>query len=293
MQRGGRGGPMGASADMEGVLDRLVAGMTSLRHDGRFDEPNIDGTAGRLHQLRPLGMAAGPSGSTASACLWRATGDERLRAILEDWYAARLLGGAARAEREHDGADAGPVRPLGPRRATPAGRRRWRIGRARWPRTPPGRGRAGIQHDVSDRINAGELWDDTALHGRPLPRGLRRSVGPARPGRRGRAAVPRPRALSVGPPDGPVVPRLDLRGAPQLRAGAVGARQRLDRRRSRRPSRALHALRLGQVLPPRRAGQPDRRPPAAADRAGRLAHAPRRTPAPTRRRAPRPASPTP
>ena len=27
-------------------LDLLVGGMTRLRHDGRFDEPNLDGTAG-------------------------------------------------------------------------------------------------------------------------------------------------------------------------------------------------------------------------------------------------------
>ena len=40
-------------------LDRLIEGMVALRHDGRFDEPNLDGTRGRLHQLRQLGMAAG------------------------------------------------------------------------------------------------------------------------------------------------------------------------------------------------------------------------------------------
>jgi unsaturated rhamnogalacturonyl hydrolase len=33
-------------ADLRRRLKLLVNGMTSLRHDGRFTEPNLDGTAG-------------------------------------------------------------------------------------------------------------------------------------------------------------------------------------------------------------------------------------------------------
>ena len=43
---------------MRSRLNLLVQGMTGLRHDGRFDEPNLDGTAGDYISFDCLGVAA-------------------------------------------------------------------------------------------------------------------------------------------------------------------------------------------------------------------------------------------
>ncbi len=55
----------------------------------------------------------------------------------------------------------------------------------------------GLQHDASDRTNDGELLGRHALHGGPVPGGLRRSVGSPRPRGRGGAPVPRACPLSL------------------------------------------------------------------------------------------------
>lgn len=141
------------------ALNRLVGGLTALRDSGRFDEPNLDGTAGDYISFSAWEWPQGV-GLYGLVRLWRETGDEALRPILEDWYAAH-------AERGLPSLNVNTTAPmlalalLWDRTRDP----RWEAMLTGWadrviaeaPRTPEG----GIQHDVSDRINEGELWDDT------------------------------------------------------------------------------------------------------------------------------------
>lgn len=144
---------------MRDVLDRLVDGLTGLRDPGRFVEPNLDGTRGDYISFDSWEWPQGV-GLYGLVRLWRAGGEPRLRAILEEWYAralerglpplnvnttAPMLALALLWERTRDD--------------------RWRAVLDGWadrllaeaPRTPEG----GFQHDVSDKVNEGELWDDT------------------------------------------------------------------------------------------------------------------------------------
>lgn len=141
------------------VLDRLVDGLVGLRDEGRFLEPNLDGTRGDYISFDSWEWPQGV-GLYGLVRLWRDGDDPRLRAILEDWYAraldrglptlnvnttAPMLALALLWERTRD--------------------ERWRGVLDDWadrvmdeaPRTAEG----GFQHDVSDKVNEGELWDDT------------------------------------------------------------------------------------------------------------------------------------
>ncbi len=149
-----------ATADqIRTTLDTLVAGFTALKDDGAFDEPNLDGTAGDYISFDSWEWPQGV-GLYGLARLWRITGEDRYRVILEDWYARALDRG---------------LPPLNVNTTAPmlALSMLWRETRdPRWepvlsdwaarvsgeaPRTAEG----GFQHDVSDKINTGELWDDT------------------------------------------------------------------------------------------------------------------------------------
>ncbi len=140
-------------------LDKLVAGTTQLRHDGRFDEPNLDGTAGDYISFQSWEWPQGV-GLYGLVRLWLHGGDADVRTLLEDWYAARNAEG---------------LPPLNVNTTAPmlALSLLWRETRdERWtpvlnawadkvmnelPRTKEG----AFEHNVSDKINAGELWDDT------------------------------------------------------------------------------------------------------------------------------------
>ncbi len=140
-------------------LDQLVEGMTGLKHDGRFHEPNLDGSAGDYISFDSWEWPQGV-GLYGIARLWLFTRDNRLRTLLEDWYSARLseptpalnvnttapmlalslLWGETRDKRW--------LKPLDD----------WANAvMTRFPRTLE----AGFQHDVSDKVNDNELWDDT------------------------------------------------------------------------------------------------------------------------------------
>lgn len=150
---------MDAMADPQPTLDRLVGGMTDLRHDGRFDEPNLDGSAGDYIGFHSWEWPQGV-GLFGLAKLWIATGEDRYRRVLEDWYAARIAAGLP-------GLNVNTTAPMLALSVLWRETRdpRWEAPLADWadrvmtdaPRTPEG----GFQHDVSDRINTGELWDDT------------------------------------------------------------------------------------------------------------------------------------
>ncbi|MBX9463428.1 MAG: glycoside hydrolase family 88 protein [Aquamicrobium sp.] len=140
-------------------LERLVSGMTALRHDGRFDEPNLDGSAGDYISFNSWEWPQGV-GLYGIVRLWMHTQDPALRSIVEDWYSRQIQRGLPPLN----------VNTTAPMLALSLLWRetrdpRWEKPLAAWadevvsrlPRTPE----AGFQHDVSDRINDDELWDDT------------------------------------------------------------------------------------------------------------------------------------
>lgn len=144
---------------LQSQLALLVNGLTGLRHDGQFDEPNLDGTAGDYISFDAWEWPQGV-GLYGLVQLWRRRRDPALLNLLEGWYARAL---------------ARPLPPLninttGPMLALSVLWRetrdeRWENALQEWatrvmrdaPRTPEG----GFQHDVSDKVNEGELWDDT------------------------------------------------------------------------------------------------------------------------------------
>ncbi len=140
-------------------LTRLVAGMTALSDSGRFDEPNLDGTKGDYISFAAWEWPQGV-GLYGIAQLWRATGDDSLRAVLEGWYARHLAAGLPALN----------INTTAPMLALSllwrhTGDDRWRPALDDWAtrlmRDAPRTAEGGLQHDVSDRLNPGELWDDT------------------------------------------------------------------------------------------------------------------------------------
>ena len=149
-----------ALSRMQAYLDRLVAGLTALTHDGQFDEPNLDGTAGDYISFDSWEWPQGV-GLFGLAQLWKARGhDPALGQIIGEWYQRALARGlpvmnvnttapmlAATLYWQHTGdPDLGAaIESWADRLMSEASRTRYR----------------GFQHDVSDKLNDGELWDDT------------------------------------------------------------------------------------------------------------------------------------
>jgi unsaturated rhamnogalacturonyl hydrolase len=149
----------GGAAHLQDRLDLLVSGMTGLVHDGRFDEPNLDGTAGDYISFDSWEWPQGV-GLYGLVRLWQFTGRDDLRQIVEDWYDRQIAQG---------------LPPLNVNTTAPmlalsilwreTGDARWKAPLDAWadrvmkemPRTPE----QGFQHIVSDGINPDELWDDT------------------------------------------------------------------------------------------------------------------------------------
>lgn len=144
---------------VEIALASLVKGMTGLRADGRFVEPNLDGTPGDYVSFDSWEWPQGV-GLYGLVKLWSQTGDAALLATIEDWYDRRIAAGLPQMN----------VNTTAPMLALSEIWRRQRQPRyeavlADWadrvmdtmPRTPEG----GFQHNVSDKINDDELWDDT------------------------------------------------------------------------------------------------------------------------------------
>lgn len=152
---------MNLSTDrLDAVLDLLVAGLTTLTDQGRFDEPNLDGGAGDYISFSswewPQGVAL-----FGLAQLWKARGfDDATGAIIADWYDAALDRGLP-ALNVNTTAPMLGMAVLWDRTRDPrlhAVLDAWADDlMARAARTRFG----AFQHDVSDRLNPGELWDDT------------------------------------------------------------------------------------------------------------------------------------
>jgi len=148
-----------AAEQVETTLAGLVKGMTGLRADGRFHEPNLDGTPGDYVSFDSWEWPQGV-GLYGLVKLWKQTGDTALLTTVEDWYDRRIAAGLPQMN----------VNTTAPMLALSE---LWRAKRqprfapvlADWarrivttmPRTPEG----GFQHNVSDKINDDELWDDT------------------------------------------------------------------------------------------------------------------------------------
>lgn len=145
---------------IENALSRLVSGFESLRLDGAFDEPNLDGSPGDYVSFDGWEWPQGV-GLYGLAQLWLARGrDPELTQVLTDWYDRAFRRGLPPM-------NVNTTAPMLALSILWRETREPRHGKALedWadqvmndaPRTPFG----GIQHDVSDRLNKGELWDDT------------------------------------------------------------------------------------------------------------------------------------
>lgn len=140
-------------------LDDLVRGTTALRHAGQFDEPNLDGTAGDYISFQswewPQGVAL-----YGLVRLWMQSGDPALLATIEDWYAGQIAKGLPKLN----------INTTAPMLALSLLWRetrdpRWEPVLAQWAervvREAPRTFEGAFQHDVSDKLNEHELWDDT------------------------------------------------------------------------------------------------------------------------------------
>lgn len=147
-------------ARMQAVLDRLVAGLTALSDDGRFDEPNLDGSAGDYISFQSWEWPQGV-GLFGLVQLWKARDhDAALGQLIGDWYNRALARGLPRLNvnttapmlaatlywhKTRDVALGAALDDWADRVMADGTRTHYR----------------GFQHDVSDKINDGELWDDT------------------------------------------------------------------------------------------------------------------------------------
>ena len=144
---------------VEAALASLVKGMTGLRADGRFHEPNLDGTPGDYVSFDSWEWPQGV-GLYGLSRICERSGDEKLLATIEQWYDRRIAAGLP-------GMNVNTTAPFLALSRIWARRRQPRFEAILqdWatriietmPRTPEG----GFQHNVSDKINDDELWDDT------------------------------------------------------------------------------------------------------------------------------------
>jgi len=140
-------------------LDPLVAGMTGLKHDGRFHEPNLDGSVGDYISFTSWEWPQGV-GLYGLVRLWQRTRRTELKTLIETWYAERL----AETPPAFNVNTTAPMLALAVLWSETRDAR-WTGALDRWAdrvvqtmtRTPDG----GFAHNVSDKINNDELWDDT------------------------------------------------------------------------------------------------------------------------------------
>jgi unsaturated rhamnogalacturonyl hydrolase len=81
-----------AADQVEVTLASLVKGMAGLRADGRFHEPNLDGTPGDYVSFDSWEWPQGV-GLYSLVKLWKQTGNPALLKTVEDWYDRRIAAG--------------------------------------------------------------------------------------------------------------------------------------------------------------------------------------------------------
>lgn len=145
--------------DLHAKLANLVAGTCNLKDDGRFHEPNLNGTSGDYISFDnwewPQGVAL-----YGLVRLWQFTRRDDLKQLVENWYAKRIESGLPDIN----------INTTAPMLALSilwkeTGAPRWRPVLDNWADrmlAEMGRtGEGGFEHHVSDKVNYNELWDDT------------------------------------------------------------------------------------------------------------------------------------
>lgn len=145
--------------DISAKLDSLVSGTTNLRDNGRFHEPNLNGTPGDYISFDswewPQGVAL-----YGLVRLWQFTKRDDLRQLLENWYSKHIAAGLPEININTT-APMLALSVLWKETRSP----QWQPVMNDWAdrmmremgRTPEG----GFEHHVSDKVNDDELWDDT------------------------------------------------------------------------------------------------------------------------------------
>lgn len=145
--------------EVQSKLGLLVQGLTQLRHDGEFHEPNLDGSAGDYISFDAWEWPQGV-GLYGLVQLWLWHRDPGLRTLIEDWYQRQISAGLP-ALNINTTAPMLALSMLWDQTRDP----RWQGVLDDWAtrllRDAPRTAEGGLQHDVSDRVNPGELWDDT------------------------------------------------------------------------------------------------------------------------------------
>lgn len=146
--------------DVTAAVDRLVSGLTSLSDEGLFHEPNLDGTAGDYISFDGWEWPQGV-GMFGLVQLWRSRGhDPALGEVIRSWYARAIAKGLPDLNINTTAPMLGLALYWADTRAP-----EFKPVLDAWvERLMSGAARTfyrGFQHDVSDKVNEGELWDDT------------------------------------------------------------------------------------------------------------------------------------
>lgn len=154
------GMPVALAVRAAARLDHLVAGLTGLADPGRFHEPNLDGSAGDYISFDSWEWPQGV-GLFGLVQLWKARGhDPVLEAVIGGWYARALARGLP-ALNVNTTAPMLALTQYWDRVRDPGLGAVLDDWATRLVATAPRTRFGGFQHDVSDKINPGELWDDT------------------------------------------------------------------------------------------------------------------------------------
>jgi len=146
--------------EMTLLLNQLVDGLTSLTDEGQYNEPNLDGTAGDYISFDSWEWPQGV-GLFGLVQLWEAQDyNPELTQVLNDWYSRAFAKGVPSLNVN----TTAPLLALAnfwDKTRNPEHQKvldKWAdIVMSQLARTCY----SGFQHDVSDKINKGELWDDT------------------------------------------------------------------------------------------------------------------------------------
>ena len=140
-------------------LQQLVKGITELKDNGRFNEPNLDGSPGDYISFNSWEWPQGV-GLFGLVRLWESARESALEQIISDWFSRRISAGLPKLNIN----TTAPMLPLALFWSHTRDKK-WEEVLHAWaddvmtksPRTPEG----GFQHVVSDGVNDNELWDDT------------------------------------------------------------------------------------------------------------------------------------